>query len=87
MLRTITTFPGEEKIYPLLMMSLKNKLVQGPCSRQEEVGTTSKYSMANRIPLQIRILLETTITSDELAHMSTLQIVGLIRVPIDHLEK
>jgi hypothetical protein len=44
--------------------------------------------MASGIPfLQIRLLLEATVTSREIAQLPTLQLVGLIRASTDHLEK
>jgi hypothetical protein len=43
--------------------------------------------MANGIPLQIRLLLEATVTSRELTQLLTPQLVGLIRASTDHLEK
>jgi len=58
------------EVIPLLLMSLKNKLAQqlrGPSPGEEEVESPSEQSMAGGLPLQIRLPLEATVTSSELA--------------------
>jgi hypothetical protein len=61
--------------------------LRGPYPREEEVETPLDHSMASGLPLQARLPLDSTITSDEFAHFPMSQLVGLIRASTKKLEQ
>jgi hypothetical protein len=83
-------FLAKTKSFPQFPAELKARLahqLQGPSPGEEEVETPSAQSMASGLPLQVRVPMDVTPSSGELAQLPTTQLVGIIRASTEQLEQ